>query len=462
MSSQESSAPEAVLEMLGKMLGSDLIASGSLGLQEFFRTGDYGGVVRVLSSTTSAQVRAGKQAAFDNACAAGEAALVGLVLSCGGVCTSPATGQASVLYRAVALGRTELVRVLAESGQVDANHVSHHGDTALSRAADDGSEACTRLMLAAKGVDVNQTGGCGLTPLHRACRNGHEGCVRLLLAADGVDRNQASNGGATPLHMACRRGHWGCVRRLLATDGVDQNQASNDGATPLWIACHKGREGCVRLLLATAGTDPNKAGKRGTTPLYVACQNGHEGCARLLLSTAGTDPNKAKKSGATPLYVACDQNQRSCARLLLAAVGTRPNAPLTVNRRTPLHSACKEGDTAEAALVLVGGGDRFSVSAQGRTPLADTTSEAVRKLFRSGIDYWQRRRHGQHAHDMKQVVWTLLLVRQRLGHRALPAAAPAGPVVQDQQPTALLAHLPEEIWLAVCNFLRSADFEPQP
>ena len=62
--------------------------------------------------------------------------------------------------------------------------------------------------------------------------------------------------------------------------------------------------------------------------------------------------------------------------------------------------------------------------------------------------YWQRRRHGGHAWAMKEAVMTLLLVRQRLDGPAAPAAA------------SLLAHLPEEIWLAVCAFLRSADFMP--
>ena len=49
---------------------------------------------------------------------------------------------------------------------------------------------------------------------------------------------------------------------------------------------------------------------------------------------------------------------------------------------------------------------------------------------------------------MKETVTTLLLVRQRLDGPAAPAAG------------SLLVHLPEETWLAVCAFLRSADFMP--
>ena len=65
-------------------------------------------------------------------------------------------------------------------------------------------------------------------------------------------------------------------------------------------------------------------------------------------------------------------------------------------------------------------------------------------VFASGVDYWQRKRHGGHSWAMREAITALLLARQRLGTLA-PAASP-------------LVHLPEEIWLAVCCFLRSADF----
>ena len=77
------------------------------------------------------------------------------------------------------------------------------------------------------------------------------------------------------------------------------------------------------------------------------------------------------------------------------------------------------------------------------------------KVFASGVDYWWRRLHGRHGWAMKEVVRTLLLVRQRLDAHALaePAPAAAGALLP-------LPHLPEEIWLAALGFLRSADFMP--
>ena len=363
---QPSPSPEAVVGMLGEMVGADLIAA----LQEAFLTGDFGGVVHVLGTSTNAQVRAGKQAAFDAACTAGDAGGVGLALACGGVRTSAAPGQRSVLCRAVEQGQTDVVRVLAESGQVDVNHAGAGGATALWEAA--------------YGGDVE--------------------CLRLLLAIDGINVNQAKS-----------------------------------------------------MLQST-----------GTTPLFVACQQGHETCVRLLLAAAGTDQNQARDTGCTPLAMACQQGHEACVRLLLAAEGTKANAPRK-GGVTPLHRACrKEGNPAVAALVLVGGGDRFAQTTKhGNTPLQKTTSKAIRELFRLGVDYWQRRRHTQHAHAMRQAVLALLLTRQRLDACALPApAAPArgratrASRQRQQPPRALLVHLPEEIWLLFCTFLRSADFGP--
>ena len=48
----------------------------------------------------------------------------------------------------------------------------------------------------------------------------------------------------------------------------------------------------------------------------------------------------------------------------------------------------------------------------------------------------------------------LLLVRQRLGVRAAAHLEALAPQART------LPHLPEEIWLAVCAFLRGADFMP--
>ena len=49
---QQNPSPEAVVGMLGRMLGPDLIAA----LQEAFLTGNFGGVVHVLATSRSEEL----------------------------------------------------------------------------------------------------------------------------------------------------------------------------------------------------------------------------------------------------------------------------------------------------------------------------------------------------------------------------------------------------------------------
>ena len=117
------------------------------------------------------------------------------------------------------------------------------------------------------------------------------------------------------------------------------------------------------------------------------------------------------------------------------------------------------------------GSCRFAVDQAGSTALELAgDSKEVKAAFLSGIDYWERRRHTGHAWAMKAVVWTLLLSRGR--HAACsrgnspvntpPRLAGRDPRSRPPTPTPTLPLLPEEIWLVVCSFLRSADFVPPP
>jgi hypothetical protein len=120
--------------------------------------------------------------------------------------------------------------------------------------------------------------------------------------------------------------------------------------------------------------------------------------------------------------------------------------------------------------LLLGGGCRFKLTTstfylrQGTagdgTPLGMTTNPDVRTLFASGIDYWQRKHHAHHSWAMKEVVLTLLLVAQRMRAHAditqpLAISSDAHQPVQHQPRS--LPLLPEEIWLELLGFLRSAD-----
>ena len=202
----------------------------------------------------------------------------------------------------------------------------------------------------------------------------------------------------------------------------------------------------------------------------VARRCGHE--TRALLQADGVEVNQVAEYQGTSLLAAINASVyaasgwEDCARMLAAAKHIDINFYHAGLMRTALHRICELKHAALAAHILTAGGCRFALDKRGQTPLALAAGDkAVLKVFASGVDYWQRRRHGGHSWATREAVTTLLLVRQRLdaqgaaavpqGHRALRSRSRSL-----AQAAAQLPHLPEEIWLAACGFLRSADFMP--
>ena len=114
-----------------------------------------------------------------------------------------------------------------------------------------------------------------------------------------------------------------------------------------------------------------------------------------------------------------------------------------------------------AGLLRAAGGCRFRRNGGGSTPLALAGGDkGVLEAFASGVDHWRRTRHGGHARALREAVVALLLVRQRFGHQAAAPAHGRGLRARSAALARALPHLPEEIWLAACVFLRGADFMP--
>jgi len=262
----------------------------------------------------------------------------------------------------------------------------------------------------------------------------------------------------------------------------------------LHFAAYYGRGRCLAALLgAGRGGDAEKVDSIGCSPLLLAVQEGHPCCVRALLAApGGLNTGKYARGWGSPLVDAVGMGSLEIVELLLGAESIAVNEHVAraeddacTNEATALHHATTEANDAPTCIkvleaVLIGGGCRFATRVcrhEGcggaragclwcrMTPRALAKSALTRAVYASGCDYWQLRHCRRHSRGMKGAILAVMLCRQRLDARALPAPAEAHgrgsrASRQRQRRPAALAHLPEEIWLATCAFLRSADFPP--
>jgi len=105
-----------------------------------------------------------------------------------------------------ALGRTELLAAMLDTGKVDYAKRNRYGGNALIPACERGHVETVRLLLDRSKIDVNHVNNLGWTALLEAVilSDGgprHIEIVKLLLDA-GADPNIADNDGVTPLKHA--------------------------------------------------------------------------------------------------------------------------------------------------------------------------------------------------------------------------------------------------------------------
>ena len=360
-------------------------------------------------------------------------------------------------------GHVAVLRALLAAPGISVNH-STDGLTALYVAAVLGRDACVRALLAG-GADPNRVDANRATPLMMAAWKGHAGCVAALVAWPGVGLNTADASGRTATYVAAAKGHVGCLHALLSGRGVDVNQcADNHRASPLCIAARNNRLECVRALCLAQDVRINHLAAAGGTALALAAAKGFVHVVRALLQTRGVDVNRAGGEALTPLGAAAAGGHTACVRALVQ-VRRRGNDEIQIHLArghhaagqlapSPLHIASARGHADAAEALLTAGACRFLKCAPRRTTPVDVAQgDAVRAVFRRGVDYWLLRSHSRHSRAMQQVVLTITLIRSRLDSRGDDNASGSATVFRAQ-----LAHLPPEMWLSCLGHLRSADF----
>ncbi|KAK2492495.1 hypothetical protein MC885_007928 [Smutsia gigantea] len=128
----------------------------------------------------------------------------------------------SVVKSFCSVGQASLIDLLVSKGGV-VNATDYHGSTPLHLACQKGYQSVTLLLLHYKASTEVQDNN-GNTPLHLACTYGHEDCVKALVYYDvqSCRLDIGNEKGDTPLHVAARWGYQGIIETLL------QNGASTE------------------------------------------------------------------------------------------------------------------------------------------------------------------------------------------------------------------------------------------
>ncbi|KAG9250891.1 ankyrin repeat-containing domain protein [Emericellopsis atlantica] len=303
-------------------------------------------------------------------------------------------------------GNDDVMRMLLETGRVDADSRDVYGRTPLSWAAEMGSLSTVQFLL-------DEELPASLFDFTRAAREAEqtkEGQQAPGPKKCAVDDRSRDDKGWTPLTHACYGGRLD-IARLFLDRGTPVDSETAVGETPLMYAANRGAEGIVTMLLER-GASPNHKSHNGGSPLQRAVRGEQEGTARLLLE-AGADARTADKAGETPLHIvtklplailmieygadinARDEKNQTPLRCLVATYGRESLVELFLSHGADVHARDEQGMTALAAatspenvgLLLANGAIVDSRDNNGRTPLSYKKSAgAVRLLLEHGAD----------------------------------------------------------------------------
>ncbi|XP_048384565.1 ankyrin repeat domain-containing protein 29 isoform X4 [Stegostoma tigrinum] len=213
-----------------------------------------------------------------------------------------------------------------------------------------GNVTLLRLLLNSGRMDADCKDSLGTTALMVASYCNHKDCVRELIL-QGADINLQREDGATPLSIASQNGHVKVVEILL-NRRCNVNIQLKDGATSLFLAAQGGHLNVINMLLAS-GAKIDQPRQDLTTPLWIAAQMGYNDVVKLLLQW-GAHSDTARKDGSTPLFKAAYKGFIEVVRELLAC---SPSLGILKNGTTALHAAVLGGNVKTVGLLIDSGAD---------------------------------------------------------------------------------------------------------
>ncbi|KAL5088278.1 hypothetical protein Trisim1_006730 [Trichoderma cf. simile WF8] len=337
--------------------------------------------------------------------------------------------NSTALHAAVALGLTEVMKLLIERGH-NLNATDNHGLTPLSWASCGGQEDVVELLIiAGANLEVKDLNH-GATPLFCAAAAGNAAVVKLLLEK-GSDINARDFFSRTPLSFASLDGGKTTVELLRQSGGMidakdgfayyrlsryysvddmklltsadkneneattqysklnhynmpeidsdvdiyhlidgsaDLNAKDSGGRTLLSLAAELDRHDIIQLLIETEKVDLNETDdETGMTALHRAAGRGHISVVKLLVNAGAQLEIKEKKYQMTALGFAICNNQKVVFDFLLQKDANIYIAD--IYGRTTLHNAAIWGELAIIQQLADRGVDINARVPDGRTAL---------------------------------------------------------------------------------------------
>ena len=317
-------------------------------------------------------------------------------------------------------GNKNIVQVLIDSG-ADVNHISKTGLTSFSVACEHNRFDIAKTLLQSGAMVRKQD-------LITAADGGHADLLREIFLhieivtdaeAKGIRLRKALGNRSQQmprlslspaLHAAIKKGHCATTSTLLAAGAEIDSLVGNDGLQPLHRAIKKNINLETIVILLNYGAAPLAVTKSSkmTTPVLLAADKGRLDIVQCLLLRTSKCLGQQDKAGDTVLLKAVRLNDRTMVKYLLTnSIGTcskltkltnaRGNSALhvgarlghiqcisemlqdgrvvrsinamNVNKMTPLHLACQEGNINIVRLLIERKASLNTADHKGASPL---------------------------------------------------------------------------------------------
>lgn len=241
--------------------------------------------------------------------------------------------------------------------------------------------------LVGNGADVNISDALGYTPLHYVIQNENVKMIPFLVRF-GACVDATSKAGVTPLHLAAKCRNHKVHKRLLEFAPevlmMDDNQD-----TPIHVSAFRNCPDTIQAILNVAEDVLDYQNHAHETPLAIACRNNNFESVKVIVEEGASQMSIDIKQR-DAVHIAATLRDTKIIEYLIKFDHTVVHSKCIKKSATPLHYACKAGNSATITLLLAAGAKIDKKDKHGRTPLCYATKKhqvlAVDTLLKNGAN----------------------------------------------------------------------------